>query len=295
MIKIIISIYLFIISSSLFAAQTVFVYWPFGPGDFSFVQMRSIFDKANKSQNKYNFVLLSVTGAAGAIAANRAILDGALLAHSSAFFVRPLLFPDTTNYKFDDFQMTAALSITPFAIVSRNDFNLPTDTLAPMSIGVAGLGSTTHVIAESLKKIYPNLLIVPYKTLTEINADVIGGNINLGLDFIRNAEQNKNIKILGITGKRKIKEYRLLTELGAESADLVSDLFILRPKTMPTVQGHELFEILKTAMNNNPELKNLDEINFAMPHKLSTQSQLDAYYQTQQKNWQYFTKNIKVD
>lgn len=286
-----------LLTAPVFAAQTIFVYWPFGPGDFSVAQLKAIFDKANSAQDEYSFVFASAPGAAGVIAANKTLSDNnALLAHSSAFFIRPLLFSNTTSYTADDFRMTAALSVTPFALVSRNGFSLPTNRNQQLSIGVGGLGSTTHVIATALKKVYPNLLIVPYKTLTEINADVISGNIDLGLDFIRSAEQHKDLKILGITGKKKIKNYQLLQDLGVEGSNvLVSDLFIVRPKTMPAQMGNRIVEILRAGMSENAELKKLDDQNFTNPHGLLTQDQLDAYYQTQQKHWQHLTKNVKVD
>ena len=123
--NIIIGVVLSLSISAAAAAQTVTVYWPFGIGDPVVTHLRALVDKTNQIQNEYNFLIVAVPGAGGAIAARKTLTsqEPAVLATTSAFFVRPMLFSDS-GYTFDEFKPSLVMSSSPFALLANNKFDI---------------------------------------------------------------------------------------------------------------------------------------------------------------------------
>ena len=280
------------------AVQNVTVHWPYGIGDPTVTILRAILDKANQLQIQYNFIIVAVPGAGGAIAANKTLANKelTLLATSSTFFIRPMLFSDS-NYNFDDFKPSLVMFSAPFALLAKQDFDeTRLRKNSSLSLGIAGLGSTTHIIGEKIKESYPNLLIVPYKSLVDSLADLKGGQIDLSLDLIRHAEAQYDTKILGITGNKKIKNYKLLNNLGIADIELAgSDVFIVRPRTMNAAVSIQLDSILLQASSDNQTLDKLYKEDSAIPYLFQTQSQKDEWYRLQIQSMKYLTKNINLN
>ena len=110
-----------------YAQKTVNVVWPFAVGSPQANMVRTMIESANSQQEKYQFVFLHKPGAGGAVAANTVTdsKDLALLASTSSFYVRPLLYKDSHNV--DDFNMvTLVCAAQPLAIFSKkiNSFSM---------------------------------------------------------------------------------------------------------------------------------------------------------------------------
>lgn len=276
------------------ASQTITVYWPFGIGDPVVTNLRALFDKANQIQNEYNFLIVAVPGAGGAIAARKTITsqEPAVLATTSAFFVRPMLFSDS-GYTFDEFKPSLVMSSSPFALVANNKFD--NTWSGNLSIGIAGIGSTTHIIGEKIKQQYPKLTIVPYKGLSDSTNDVIAGHVNLSFNLIRAAEQYPDIKILGITGTNRIKDYKLLRDIGIQGVEhAVINVVVVRPGTMSPTVSARIDEILKQANDDNPKLMEIYKQDSTTAYSLKTQAQRDEWYQRQIHELKKLTKGIKI-
>ena len=276
------------------ATQVVTVYWPFGIGDPVVTNLRALIDKANQIQNEYNFLIVAVPGAGGAIAARKTITsqEPAVLATTSAFFVRPMLFSDS-GYTFDEFKPSLVMSSSPFALLANNKFD--NTWTGNLSIGIAGIGSTTHIISEKIKQQYPKLTIVPYKGLSDSTNDVIAGHINLSFNLVRAAEQYPDIKILGITGSNRIKDYKLLSDIGIQGVEhAVINVVIVRPSTMSPTVSARIDEILKQANNDNPRLAEIYKQDSTTAYSLNTQAQKDEWYQRQIRELKKLTNGIKI-
>jgi tripartite-type tricarboxylate transporter receptor subunit TctC len=278
------------------ARETITVYWPFGIADSQALHVRAIIDQANTDQNQFVFVLEAAPGAAGLIAAQKTLQSRtpALLASTSTFFVRPNLYKDN-NYLFSDFQMVGAMSETPIALVTNaNQTDKILFAKEPVKIGIAGLGSTTHVIALQIKQKHSNVLIVPYKSLTDTVNDLTSSTIDINLNFIKSAEQYPNFRIIGITGKNTIKNYRLLHAQGYDTSSLTIPLMVLAPANMDRQKVKKLNEILNQASQNNTVLQNLYRDDYATMLNVPY-SQLEKWYTLQIENWKKYTTNISIN
>lgn len=280
------------------ASQLITVYWAFPASDSPINYVRALLDRANQMQNRYTFVMISTPGAGGAIGANKALssTDPAMLATAHAFFSRPMLFSDA-GYKFDDFQLSTLLSVAPWAIVTRRDFDESRLYQGmPVTIGISGLGSSTHVVAERIKNRFNNVTIVPFKGLGEAIVAVKGGHIDMSLETVKSAEQHSDLKIFGTTGSRKVKTYKLLSDFGVlYTENAVLGLFLLRPKTMSANMSADVDQILEQANADNPMLKSMYSNDIVFFYNLKTQEQKAAWYQEQITGMRNLTRNIKID
>lgn len=171
---------------------------------------RSLAEEANRIQDKYNFIFDAKPGAGGSIAANYVLREpNTILATASAFFVRPNFFPNE-SHDISQFKQLLPECSAPAAITSkkyRTWAEVPTNV--PLTIGMSGMGTTTHLIAAQLVKRYPNLTIVPFKSTSEALLSVLSGNTDFAVNFLGDSAQyttgNKNrVYVLGITGNQTV-------------------------------------------------------------------------------------------
>ena len=102
--KKLLSVLLFAAALTTQAKDTVTIVYAWSPSDSIANMDRTLADEANKLQNKYTFIFDAKPGAGGSIAANYvAATPNTILATSSAFFVRPNVYPteshDITAFK----------------------------------------------------------------------------------------------------------------------------------------------------------------------------------------------------
>ena len=147
------------------AKENITIYYSWSASDTAANFHRVLADEANKIQNKYNFVFDVKPGAGGSIAANHVLNQpNAIVATASAFFIRPNFFPNE-SHDISKFQALFPQCSAPAVITSkkyRTWSEVPADR--PVSIGMSGMGTTTHLIAAQIAKKYPNLVIVPFKS-----------------------------------------------------------------------------------------------------------------------------------
>ena len=283
------------IASSALAQKVVPIIWPFSPASSQSNLIRAVIDNANAQQNKYQFIFHNKPGAGGVIAANatRESRELSILATSTSFYIRPLLYKDGHNV--DDFNIVAPLcNAQPLAIFSKNIDKLTNNQNKELSIGIVP-GSITSLMLRTIKRENPELklLEVPYKGTPEASGDMLGGHIDGSVDFIGAtviSRLGKDIKVLGITGARDINQYRSFQSLGVKGLEnLTVDFFFGVNKTVDTATSKELYQILTAAATE--KVKSICEDDFGKLVK-TPYSQLDSVHQTNKVIWEKLTAGI---
>lgn len=279
--KKLLALILFALAGTAFAQQQVPSTWAFNIANIQGSYYRALLDQANQDQKKYQFVPEHKPGAGGAIGAGHVLGQErlALLGTAAAYFVRPYLYKDTP-YNFDQFRPVHVMANSPAALVTK-DKNLA-DIIKQdrITIGTAGAGSLTHLMALKLKEQLPgkDIVVVAYKSSTEALQDVLGGHIDLTFEFLGDAEA-KNAKVLGVTGRNKIKDYPLLKDMGyTGQADMVGVYLILVKKDVPADQVAELRKIFVDA-EKSQRVQDLYKSDYSSkPVNLRTEADYQRWY-----------------
>jgi tripartite-type tricarboxylate transporter receptor subunit TctC len=291
------------LSFSAQAKETVTVVYAWGPGDSVANYFRTLSNEANKIQNKYTFVFDTKPGAGGAIASNHVLnTPNTILAHSTAFFVRPNFYPNE-SYDIAAFKEQLPLCMAPMAVTSskyKNWKEIPID--APISVGVSGLGVTTHLAASQLQKKYKNLNIIPFKSTNDSMLSMIGGQTDLHIGFISEAEQwstnNKNsgkiVRVLGITGNRIINGYPTLVSEGFDKdlAEMNVGFHLVVPAKLDETKSKELFEILSKAAKTK-EVRTAFAVDYCDP-LTPVYSDLPKFYKFHTEFWKKLSLGVSI-
>ena len=163
---------------------------PFAPGGISDVIARLTAARL-QAAFKQPFIVENVPGAAGTIAADRAVKaapDGYTLMSTPIFQLT--MAPFTSNVSFDagrDFKPISAVAASPFVITVAGSF--PGNTLAEfishvkanpgkITYGSAGAGSLTHISSVVvLKSAGLDMIHVPYCGVAPAFTDLLAGHI----------------------------------------------------------------------------------------------------------------------
>lgn len=279
--KKLLALVLFALAGTAFAQQQVPSTWAFNIANIQGSYYRALLDQANQDQKKYLFVPEHKPGAGGAIGAAHVAGQEklTLLGTAAAYFVRPHLYKDTP-YNFDQFRPVHVMANSPAALVTK-DKNLA-DILKQdrITIGTAGAGSGTHLMALKFKEQLPgkDIVVVAYKSSTEALQDVLGAHIDLTFEFLGDAEA-KNAKVLGVTGRNKIKDYPLLKDMGyTGQADMVGVYLILVKKDVADSTVNELRDMFVKA-ESSAKFRELYKSDYSSkPVNLRTEADYQRWY-----------------
>jgi tripartite-type tricarboxylate transporter receptor subunit TctC len=300
--NLLLSIILSFLTVSAMAKETVTIVYSWNPGDTAANFHRTLVESANKIQNKYNFVFDTKPGAGGSIAANHvASTPNTILATASAFFIRPNFFPNESH------DLTAFKQIMPQcsapAVISSAKYRswkeVPTDR--PLTIGVSGMGTTTHLIATQVAKKYPKMTVVAFKSTTEALLSVLGEHTDFAVNFLGDSEQYakpgtpKQIYLLGLTGEKTVSGVAPLITQGFSKSlsrmDVPAQLVI--PKTVSDAKFQEWRKILVQA----GKAKTVQE-SFARDYCESMNqmpdNKIQAYYNMQVSEWQKLSNGVSL-
>jgi tripartite-type tricarboxylate transporter receptor subunit TctC len=265
---------------------------------------RTIIEEANRIQNKYNFIFDAKPGAGGAVAAIHVFnTPNTILATSSAFFIRPNFFPnesqDINNYRELMPKCTAPFTISSSKYKTWKE--VPTDK--PLTIGVSGLGTTTHLVATQLVKKYPQLTIVPFKSTSDALVSAIGGQTDFAVGFIGDVESwtkdlaaGRRAYILGVTGADPLESNPTLVSQGFTSdlTSMSSPNHYVIPTKVSEEKFKEIREILVKAAKAKPVLAA-----YALDRCKPTDSMPDAdiqpWYNAQAIKWRKLSQGVKVN
>ena len=232
MIKKLIAVISMLLASQTFA-QTQVV-WPFSAGSNQANVVRAVISNVNAANNTA-YVFTHKPGAGGTIGVNHVagLTPPGFLVTSSSYFIRPTLVKEGAHSADRLIPVMMVSQGQPMAVISRKFASIDqVGRQKQLSIGV-NLGTISQLMAETLKQNFPGLELnlVPYPGTIEITRDVIGGHLDLGLEFLNDVEQHvqaNTVNVLGISGKVSKNNYKTLSGQGLKGFDdLLIDYWVL--------------------------------------------------------------------
>jgi tripartite-type tricarboxylate transporter receptor subunit TctC len=286
------------------AKEVITIFYAWGPGDSVANYHRTLANEANKIQDKYTFLFDTKPGAGGAIASNHVLRESnSVLAHSTAFFVRPNVYPNE-SYELALFKEAFVHCMAPMAITSskyKNWKSVPADAL--VSVGISGLGVTTHLAALQLQEKYPNMNIVPFKSTNDSMLSMVAGQTDFHIGFISEAEQwskankdgGKIVNVLGITGTKIINGYPTLVSEGFPQAFAQMNVghHLVLPEKTDSARAKEFYDIFAKAAKTE-SVRNAYAIDYCEPQSVAY-NDLPKFYKFHTEYWKKLSSGIKLD
>jgi tripartite-type tricarboxylate transporter receptor subunit TctC len=281
------------------AKENITIYYSWGAADTAANFHRTLADEANKIQNRYNFVFDVKPGAGGSIAARQvAGQPDTILATASAFFIRPNFFPNE-SHDISKFRSLFPQCAAP-AVISSKKYKtwaeVPTDR--PISIGMSGMGTTTHLIAAQIAKKYPNLVIVPFKSTSEAVLSVLSDSTDMAVNFMGDSVQyveTNRLTVLGVTGSRTVNGVKPLSSQGftrdLDVMDVPAQLLV--PTTFPTAKAQEIRDIFVKAGRSTAVLDSYKP-DFCQSNNQMADRDIQPWYAKQTADWRRLTQGIEL-
>jgi tripartite-type tricarboxylate transporter receptor subunit TctC len=202
-----------------------------------------------------------------------------------------------------DFRSILPMCVSPFVISSakyKSWKEVPRD--AKLSIGMSGLGTTTHLVSLQIAKNYPNMQVVPFKSTSEALLNVLNGSVDFSVGFHGDSEQYirpgsvKQIYWLGQTGEAGIKGTELLSNQGfsKDLASMSTPQQIFASRKLPDAKFNEIRRILVEA-SRAKSVRDANAADNCIPNNQMPDAQLDNWYNSQIVQWKRLTQGVKLD
>lgn len=297
--KLLASIVMATVAITATAKENITIYYSWTAADTAAGFHRTLADEANKIQDRYNFIFDVKPGAGGSIAANHVLNQpNSILATASAFFIRPNFFPNESHDigRFRELfpQCSAPAVITSKKFKSWSD--VPIDR--PISIGMSGMGTTTHLIAAQIAKRYPNLIIVPFKSTSEAILSVLSDSTDMAVNFMGDSAQyveTNRLTVLGVTGNKTIAGIRPLSSQGftrdLDVMDVPAQLLV--PVTFPEAKAREIREIFVQAGKRQAVLDSYKP-DFCQSINQMPDKDIQPWYNKQTQDWRRLTQGVSL-
>lgn len=297
--KIITALLLAALTFTATAKENITIFYSWSAADTAANFHRTLADEANKIQNKYNFVFDVKPGAGGSIAANHVLAQpNAILATASAFFIRPNFFPNE-SHDIAKFRSLFPQCAAPAVITSKKYktwAEVPADR--PISIGMSGMGTTTHLIAAQIAKKYPNLVIVPFKSTSEAVLSVLSDSTDMAVNFmgdsVQYVETNK-LNVLGATGSKTIGTVRPLSSQGftrdLDVMDVPAQLLV--PTNFSDAKAQEIRNIFLEAGRRQAVLDSYKP-DFCQSNNQMADREIQPWYAKQTADWRRLTQGVSL-
>lgn len=286
------------------ARENITIYYAWGPGDSVANYHRTLAAEANKIQDKYNFLFDTKPGAGGVIASRHVLANpDTILAHSTAFFVRPNVYPNE-SYDLSQFKEQYVHCMAPMAVTSSKYKTWKeVDADAKVSVGISGLGVTTHLAALQLQKKYPNMNIIPFKSTNDSMLSMVSGQTDFHIGFISEAEQwsknnsgsGKTVNVLGITGTRQINGYPTLVSEGfpAAFAQMNVGHHLVAAGSQDDARTKEFHKIFTQAAKAQ-SVRDAYAVDYCAPQDVPVKD-LTKFYNFHSDYWKKLSVGVKVD
>lgn len=244
-------------SHCVLAVETINIVWGFSIGSNQANTVRLMIDEINKTQDKYQFVLVSKPGAGGTISANAVATNpqNTIVSMSSSFIIRPLFEKKEPTHNLDNFVPVLVQGVgSPLLFVSSK-YQTIEQVLATrdISIGVSGIGSISHLAANELANKNRNVQIVNFKNTIEASTAAAGGHVDVAVGFAPDVQpliDAKKLRVIGYTGATELPGHQnlLLAKHGLkDSNSLTANFAIFASKEMDPARRVELHSLLLRA------------------------------------------------
>ena len=281
------------------ARENITIYYSWGAADTAANFHRVLADESNKIQDRYNFVFDVRPGAGGSIAANHVLNQpNAIVATASAFFIRPNFFPNE-SHDIGQFRELFPQCSAPAVITSkkyRTWAEVPADR--PVSIGMSGMGTTTHLIAAQIAKKYPNLIIVPFKSTSDAVLSVLSDSTDLAVNFMGDSAQyveTNRLNVLGATGSKTIGNVRPLSSQGftrdLDVMDVPAQLLV--PNSFPEAKARDIREIFLQAGRRQAVLDSYRP-DYCQSNNQMSDRDIQPWYAKQTADWRRLTQGVSL-
>jgi tripartite-type tricarboxylate transporter receptor subunit TctC len=300
--KLLLTLLLSVLATTVTAKENVTIVYSWTVGDTAANFHRSLAEEANKIQDKYTFIFDTRPGAGGSLAANHVLREpNTILATASAFFVRPNFFPNE-SHDIGQFKELLPVCSAPAVITSKKYKSwaeVPAN--APLSIGMSGMGTTTHLIATQLAKRYPNMTIIPFKSTSEALVSVLGGNTDFAVNFVGDSAQytvsdaKNRVYVLGVTGTQTIEGSRPLIEQGFPKDLAVMNVpaQLLVPASVSDAKFKEWRDILVKA-GHAKAVKASFAVDRCQPLNQMSDNDIQPWYYKQTADWKRLTTGVSL-
>ena len=281
------------------ARENIIIYYSWGAADTAANFHRVLADESNKIQDKYNFVFDVKPGAGGSIAARTVQAQpDTILATASAFFIRPNFFPNE-SHDISQFRELFPQCSAPAVITSKKYktwAEVPVDK--PTTIGMSGMGTTTHLIAAQIAKKYPNLIIVPFKSTSEAILSVLSDSTDMAVNFMGDSAQyveTNRLNVLGATGSKTIGNVRPLSSQGftrdLDVMDVPAQLLV--PNSFPEAKAREIRDIFVQA-GRRPAVLDSYKPDYCQSLNQMSDRDIQPWYSRQSADWRRLTQGVSL-
>ena len=299
--KLILALAVALVTATVHARDTVTIVYAWSAADAAANFHRQLAQEANRIQDRFNFVFDTRPGAGGSIAANH-VLNTAnhILATASAFYIRPNFFP-IESHDLARFRGLFPACSAPAVISSRRYRSwseVPTN--ARLTIGMSGLGTTTHLIAHQLTKRYPQMVIVPFKSTTEALMAVVNETTDFSVNFLGDSAQylegRNRVYQLGVTGTQSVNGITPLSQQGftrdLELMNVPAQLVV--PATVTDARVRELREIFLQA-GRAASVADAYRMDHCQSINQMPDQDIAAWYARQIADWRRLTQGIRLE
>jgi tripartite-type tricarboxylate transporter receptor subunit TctC len=170
---------------------------------------------------------------------------------------------------------------------------------AKLSIGMSGMGTTTHLIATQLVKKYPNLVIVPFKSTSEALMGVLTGATDFSVNFMGDSELYTKgpdpVHLLGITGNKIINNIPILASQGfskdLELMNVPAELLV--PTNWSDSKFSEIREIFLKAGRSQLVL-NSYKPDYCQSINQMSDREIQTWYEKQTSDWKRLTNGVSL-
>jgi len=303
--KILLCLFLALTGWTVQAKETVTIVYAFSPADTMANYSRTLAAEANRIQNKYTFVFDTKPGAGNSVATNFVRNNSnTILATSSAFFIRPIFFPNE-SYNVENFKSLMPQCEAPMGIASlkyKSWKEVPTDR--PVTIGVSGLGVTTHLVALQIAAKYPNIKVIPFKSTNDSIIAAAGGQIDMTVGFINDlmrfatpdVSADRRLTVLGVTGSKTIKNIEPLIKQGFSItlASMNAPHHLVVPITVSDSKFAEWRDILTRAARAK-SVQDSYEVDHAVPLDTMSNDNIQPWFYKQDTQWKRLSTGVKLE
>jgi tripartite-type tricarboxylate transporter receptor subunit TctC len=255
-------------AQGIYPTRPVTIIVPYPAGGASDIGARLLATELAKALGQ-PVVIDNVGGAGGAVGVQkllRAPADGYTLLYGalSETVLVPLINP-AVSYRLEDMAAIAFAGATPAAFVTRPDF--PANTMDELlalarkspgkySYGSPGIGTFQHLVAETVKmKSGTFLLHIPYRGGGNIMADVVSGQVDIGVTTAPNVVglmSQGRVKVLGVTSASRLPVMPNVPALGEtpvlKGMDLQTWAVVFAPKGLPEAVQQKLNSAINTVL-----------------------------------------------
>jgi tripartite-type tricarboxylate transporter receptor subunit TctC len=192
--------------------------------------------------------------------------------------------------------------MAPMAVTSTKYKNW-SEVPANASVGISGLGVTTHLAAVELQKKFPQLNIIPFKSTNDSMLSMVSGQTDLHIGFISEAEQwskentnsDRKVTVLGITGTKSINGYTPLVKQGFDQsfANMNVGHHLVVPASFDEAKRKEIQSIFAKAAKTDA-VRGAYSVDYCEPQSVPYTG-LDKFFEFHTNYWRKLASQVKVN